>query len=209
MKAKLIINADDYGMLPLFNKGILELVQKNIVTSMSVLIARKHIKPEKILHFKNISVGLHLELKEKTSTKEIENQIRKFKKRLNQLPSHLDGHQHCHLTKNNLSKVIKVAKKYNLPVRSRFDEDRKIIKKAGIKTPNQFISWHPSRKEKMFQDLKNIKSGIVELACHPGYYDKKCRYPYNKQHEEELKILKGIEFKKAIGKLKLANYKKI
>ncbi len=203
---KIIINADDYGLSEKFNKGILELAKKNIISSITVMIDKKHIKSSDLLNFRGISIGLHLELKERTSLREIEDQVKKFKNKFGKFPSHFDGHQHCHLTGGNLFKVIEIAQKYNLPVRSRFTEDREILKKHKIKTPDRFISWHPKRKEKLFKEIKEAEENIVELVCHPGYYDENCKYIYNEQREKELKILKSREFSEMIKRFKLVNY---
>lgn len=203
---KLIINADDFGLARNFNKGILELAQKNIVTSTTVMVKRDFINVEKLKSIDNISIGLHLELKKRSDKKEIEKQVKLFLKLFNQLPSHIDGHQHCHLEKENLSLVIDAAKKFNVPVRSRFPEDRKIIRASNVKTPDEFISWHPERKEKLFEKLEKFSKETAELVCHPGYYDSSCDYPYNKRREEELKILKSNEFQEKIKKFNLINY---
>lgn len=209
MQKYIIINADDYGLSPLFNKGILELAQKNIISSISVMIKRKYANTKELKNLKNISLGLHLELQEKDTQKEIESQLKKFKTKLGQLPSHLDGHKHLHLTKHNLPLVIKIAKKYKLPVRSHLDKDHMILKKSGIKTPDIFISWHPKRREKLFKKLAEIKQKKAELVCHPGYCDKKLKLSYNKQREEELQTLKSRRFKKILNNFKLINYNEI
>lgn len=208
-KPKLIINADDYGLSPKFNKGISELAKNNIVSSVSVMIDRKFIKIDDFKKFEDISIGLHLELKEKSSIKNIEAQLKKFRRKFGYLPSHLDGHKHCHLTDNNIYKVIKVAKKYNFPVRSRFPKDRKILKKYKIKTLDNFISWHSKRKNKLFSNLKNIKAKITELVCHPGYYDKNCDSSYNRQRELELKLLKSRRFKDLLKNFDLISYNEL
>lgn len=206
MNQKLIINADDYGMSPLFDKAIRELANTGIITSTTVLVDKK-IDPAPLLDLENISIGLHLNIKESTSPEDqIEQQISIFGELFSFLPSHLDGHRHCHIDPNNISAVVKIAKKYNLTVRSRFSEDRKVFQKNNIPTPDSFISWHPRRKHLLFQKLKNKQRGITELVCHPGYYDKDCAYPYNERREEELNILKSKEFSCAIQKFQQANY---
>lgn len=170
------------------------------------MIKRKFVKADDLKNFKNISFGLHLELRKKDTIKEIENQIKKFISCFNKLPSHLDGHQHIHLTPANLPKVLTLAKKYNLPVRSRFPEDRNIIRKFGVNTPAQFISWHPKRKHKLWERMANIRTNTTELVCHPGYYDKNCKALYNAQREEELKILKSRQFPQKTKRFKKINY---
>ena len=46
---RLIITADDYGLSPSFNKGILELARKNIISSVSVMIKKKFVFPADFL----------------------------------------------------------------------------------------------------------------------------------------------------------------
>jgi predicted glycoside hydrolase/deacetylase ChbG (UPF0249 family) len=207
MQPNIIINADDYGLAKRFNEGILNLARKKIITSVSVMINRNFINAQELLALQNFSIGLHLELNSKTTRKEIEEQIKKFLTLFQCLPSHLDGHKHCHLTKPNLPLILEIAKKLNFPVRSHFSEDQKIIQKAKVKTPDRFISWHPKRKKKFLQKLDQIQSGTTELVCHPGYFDKNCKYPYNRQREAEMKILKSKEFQKILKNYKQINYR--
>lgn len=208
MSIDIIVNADDYGMSEDFNKGILELIEMGVISSTTVMIFRQYVRPEELLKFKNISIGLHLELGTGTGVEDIENQINIFKKKFKVLPSHIDGHKHCHLREDNFPNVIKIAKKYNIPVRSIFSKNRKIIKKSKIKTPDRLISWHPRRMKKFFERVKNIKN-TTEIVCHPGYFDKNCNYPYNRQRELELEILKSKEFNDIVDNYNIINYKKI
>ena len=203
---KLIINADDWGLSPLFNKGILELVEEGIVTSISVMINHEYIEPKNLLTFPKISIGLHLELGKESEISEIENQVEKFKQLFNRFPSHLDGHQHCHILPGNIENVIAVAKKHSLPVRSRFSEDREFFIKNGIKTPGLFLSWHPKRAEEFIEKIKNINVYIAEIVCHPGHFDENCDYLYNKQREQEFKFLKSPKLLSIISKFKLISY---
>jgi chitin disaccharide deacetylase len=208
-KRKIIINADDYGLSKKFNKGILELIKKGLVTSTTVMVKKEFVEPKDLLRYKNISIGLHLELLLETPEKDIKNQIEKFRKLFGMLPSHLDGHRYYHLLPGNFSKVLKIAKKYKLPVRSASSVDRKTMKDYEIKTPNQFISWHPDRKNKLFKDLRNIMAGTTELLCHPGYFDPKAKTSYNLQREAELKILKSKQFENLIRSFDLITYEQI
>ena len=67
---KLIINADDFGFRPLFNKMILELIEEEAVTSTSVMVdeidfeqkeqVKKLIQLAKKHH---LSIGLHVYFK--------------------------------------------------------------------------------------------------------------------------------------------------
>ena len=205
-KIRLIINADDYGMSPLFNRGILELAQKNIISSLTVMIKRDFIDVTELKNMQNISLGLHLELQADDTPEEMESQIKSFTVKLGCLPSHLDSHHHLHLTKQNLPRVIKIAKKYNLPIRSYLSANRKMIKAAGIKTSDGFIGWHPERIGILEDDFQKLSVSVAELACHPGYYDKNSTSSYNLRREQELTFLKSAKFKAMVKKFKIINY---
>ena len=203
---KLIINADDYGLSKSFNKGILELISNGIVTSVSVMILRPFVFLDDFSNKSNISIGLHLELEGKDVEEEIEKQFDLFKKVFKKYPSHLDGHQHCHIFPENIQIVADFAKKHNIPVRSRFNEDRIFFRKKGLKSPDDFISWHPIGTKKLLDKIRMLKDGTFELVCHPGYYDEKSKEVYNSRRYEELEFLKSDIFKKSIKKFKLINY---
>ncbi len=208
-RGKLIINADDYGLSDKFNKGIIELADKKIISSTSVLIDEQYINPEGIMRH-SASIGLHLNisdsLKKSGIEREIKRQIKKFEILFGKPPSHLDGHNNCHLLPRIFPKVLKVAKRHNLPVRSTNNKNRDAIKKAGIKTPSRLVWWNIKYKHILFRDLREKCQGATELLCHPGYYDPKSKANYNRQREKELTILKSKEFKKLIESLTLINY---
>ncbi len=208
-KKKLIINADDWGLSPLFNKGILDLMKKGIVASTTVMVGREYIEPEKINGLFHISVGLHLELPRNASQKDTELQIEKFADKFGKAPTHLDGHQHCHILPENIENVAEVAKKYSLPVRSRFEGDRKFFSEKKIKTTDLYLGWHPEYFGKFFEELRNVKERVTEIVCHPGYFDRNCSYPYNRQREQELEILSSDAFNEVISDFQLINYKSL
>ncbi|MDO9231207.1 MAG: ChbG/HpnK family deacetylase [bacterium] len=192
-----------------WNRGILELATKKLITSISVMIKRDHIEISDLINLTDISLGLHLELKNNNPKKEIIHQITLFEKKFKRLPSHLDSHRHLHLNESILTEVATVAKDYNLPVRSLFAEKRNLLKKNKIKTPDDYIDWHPDQKNKLFENLTQSTSTVIELVCHPGYFDKNCDYIYNKNRKKELEILKSQTFKKIINRFKLINYSQI
>lgn len=208
---KIIINADDYGLSNEFNRGIVDLIAEGLVKSVTVMINKKHIFPKELVQFPNLSIGLHLEIDDLGSKNSFETQIKKFKSVFKMLPSHLDGHQHCHLKRENRQSVIRLALKYNLPVRSRYSKGRKDLQLNNIKTPDRFIAWQPDKKEDFFNRISLIEEKATEIVCHPGYFDKKhCwKLKYNQQREEEFKILKTLDFKKILTRFKLINYKEL
>ncbi|TXH05379.1 MAG: ChbG/HpnK family deacetylase [Candidatus Moraniibacteriota bacterium] len=204
---KLIITADDYGMSPLFNYGIEELASLGLITGVSVMVKRSYIEPAKLKSL-STTLGLHLELEETSTAEEMQTQIKSFQAMFGQLPAYLDGHQHKHLTPENLPRIVAVAKKLGLPVRSRNSEDRARLKTAGILTPDNFISWHPDRLHVLQERLGTAtKFSVSELVVHPGYFDPACDYPYNQEREAELQLLKSSQFRTFISRFTLTSYR--
>ena len=61
---KLIINADDFGLHPLINKGIIEGHQKGMITSTSIMPSAPCFKEAANLAVQNpeLGIGIHLTL---------------------------------------------------------------------------------------------------------------------------------------------------
>lgn len=61
---KLIINADDFGLHPLINKGIIEGHQKGMITSTSIMPSAPYFKEAANLAAQNpeLGIGIHLTL---------------------------------------------------------------------------------------------------------------------------------------------------
>ena len=206
---KLIITADDYGMSPLFNRGIEELANRGIVTGTPVMIKRKYLTSKGHLKL-CVPLGLHLEFKAGDAPTETEHQIRQFQKRFGQLPAYLDGHLHQHLVDPHFPEVIQAAQKFRLPVRSRQEQDRRLLKKHGIRTPENFISWHPDRLEILTERMSHSTHyTLSELVVHPGYTDPQCTYPYNEKREEELTFLNSPQFQALMAQFVLSSYREL
>ena len=134
-------------------------------------------------------------------------QIECFKKRLGRPPAYLDGHQHQHVTPENIDRVIQAAKRYRLPIRSRLPADRLALKQSGVNTPDNFVSWHPARLPVLAERLdKSQTFPISELVVHPGYYDARCLYPYNQEREAELAFLRSPNFQELVQPFRLVGY---
>ncbi len=205
-RPKLIITADDYGMSPRFNQGMIEAAHAGLITSISVMIKRKYIRKSELLNLA-VSLGLHLELKPSSSYQEIKSQIERFKKRLGQFPAYLDGHQHQHITPENIGRVIRAAKRYHLPIRSRLLADRLVLRRGEVSTPDNFVSWHPERLPVLTERLdKSRVFPVSELVVHPGYHDARCSYAYNQEREAELAFLRSPNFQELIRPFRLVGY---
>src|SRR5436305_2583066 len=135
----LIVNADDFGISPGVNRGIIEAREGGIVTSTSFMprgpaaieaaeYARAH--PQ-------FGVGLHIDLSEwvcrdgnweplyevvsledpQAVRDEIHRQLDRFRDLLGRDPDHVDSHQHAHRNEPVLSVARDLAQQLQIPLR--------------------------------------------------------------------------------------------
>jgi predicted glycoside hydrolase/deacetylase ChbG (UPF0249 family) len=196
----LIINADDFGLSHVFNKTILNLIEKDKITSTTVMIDRVDAKDaEKLAKLKKthkISIGLHLDFAEKATTKEIKRQFDKFESVFGFEPSHLDIHKFHPETHKC---VAGFAKQMKLCCRNHGDAY------TGAKTTNGEVFFGTVTD---FSDIEDWLATLndkesYEILFHPGKYDKDCKSSINKEREQDTKnilklnkILKKLNIKK-------------
>ncbi len=95
-------------------------------------------------------------------------------------PTHLDGHHHMHLHPSLLETTLKVADKYQLPMRyfpfHHGVKEKELIKSSGVKTyPCQTgfyldgvnLEYFTAMKEKYHPNSDQL----LEVMCHPAYVD--------------------------------------
>ena len=127
-------------------------------------------------------------------------------------PTHLDAHHHlqCHPVIREV--MITVAARYKLPLRHFQKEDKDAMLRAGITTPDFFISsfWdEQANVEYLCKTLRLLSSSnsgksVVELMTHPGFSDENaCGSSYYQQRQQELSVLCSSEVKELIDSLKI------
>lgn len=92
-------------------------------------------------------------------------------------PTHLDSHHHAHTFGSNQKVVLKLAEKYNLPIRNNFElsECDDIYFDAGldqvgtIKTDENYNKNIKQLTDTFWDETKDLE--IVEVMCHPAYLD--------------------------------------
>ena len=137
----LIVNADDFGLSPGVNQGILAAHDHGVVTSASVMVrwpaaeaaaAAARSRPR-------LSLGLHIDLGEwffeggdwhplyevvptddpDALTAEVDRQLARFRELVGRDPSHIDSHQHVHREKPLAGIVAGLARRLDVPLRHR------------------------------------------------------------------------------------------
>jgi len=205
----LIINADDFGLSPGVDEGVIVAHERGIVSSASLMVrwpaaveaalsARDH--PE-------LGLGLHIDLGEQeyrdgawlcvyqvvdlkdqsAVADEVARQLDAFRRLVGRNPTHLDSHQHVHRKEPVKSILIERARALAVPLRHfspsvGYRGDFYGQTATGVALPGAVSA------ERLIAVLKSLTPGITELGCHPGL---RCDLVsnYNRERAEEGKAL--------------------
>lgn len=185
----LIVNADDYGLSPGVNRGILAAHDRGIVSSASVMV-RWPSAAEAAADRPGLSLGLHVDVGEWVYrdggwaplysvlseaeaaspialSEEVARQIEAFRRLLGREPTHLDSHQHVHRSDPLRTVLITAAASIGIPLRH-FDSR---VRYCGH-FYGQAAKGEPYPQgittDALCRLLDALPPGITELACHPG-----------------------------------------
>jgi predicted glycoside hydrolase/deacetylase ChbG (UPF0249 family) len=203
----LIVNADDLGLSSGVNAGIVEAHERGIVTSASLMVragaaadavelAREH---------GELAVGLHLDIAEwrfeagewgaayercppddpAAVETECRAQVDAFRELVGRDPTHLDSHQHTHMSEPVASIAARLATELKAPLR-----DRGIRYEGGFYGQTGKGVPYPEgiEPEHLIELIEALPSGWTELGCHPGR-GADTGSPYEAEREIELRAL--------------------
>jgi predicted glycoside hydrolase/deacetylase ChbG (UPF0249 family) len=203
--ATLIITADDYGLWPSYNRGILEAASRGAVDAVSVLVEREHCHPDPLIK-SGVELGLHLDFEGRWGARSamparsaLEIQLDRFSRTFRRWPAYIDGHHHCHARPELASAVADLAKQLAIAVRSVGREHRQLLRERGIPTQDHLIGRLRSGEPQPEPELRNLPRGVTEWFVHPGYADKSSGSTYDKAREEDLSLLLKLSLREAAG----------
>lgn len=203
----LIVNGDDFGASRGINRGIMEVHRRGALTSASLMIAMPAAREAVALAktAPDLGVGLHVALTNEDATPmldfddaracgaAIEAQIGAFRDAMGRLPTHLDTHQNVHRDERLRPLFVEVAARYDLPLREhspvRYFSNFYGQWDDGIAHPE-----HISIESLLHMLRTEIRNGITELSCHPGYIGPEFASPYNIEREIEILTLSDPRF---------------
>jgi chitin disaccharide deacetylase len=203
------VNADDFGLTPGVNRGIIEAHERGIVTSASLMVRHAAAGEAACYGFlhQDLSLGLHFDFGEwqyrggewrsryqvvATDDRErvhIEalHQLEVFRSLMDRNPTHLDSHQHVHKSDPVRSVLLELARSLSVPLR---------ICTSGVQYCGSFYgqyqggSIHPDplTVEGLIRILESLPSGITELGCHPGWPED-LDSDYRDERAQEVRVL--------------------
>lgn len=243
--AKLIVNADDFGMSEGVTLGILKAHVDGIVksTTMMTNMPAAEFASSQMERFLELGVGLHLNLtagkpildnhrtivdkegnflsnKAYDSNElivdaeelyaEYEAQMEKFISLTGKLPTHIDHHHSYTLTNNQIPMMIKLAHKYDLPLRGGYYIEQEKYKFQKVDFSTSFYEEDANTSFFLDDKIDILKSDCVEIMSHPGFVDYYLynNSSYNIQRANELNVLTSREVIDWVidNKVELVNY---
>jgi chitin disaccharide deacetylase len=207
----LIVNGDDFGLSPGVNQGILETHRHGILTSTSLMVNRPAAGAAAALArgATELSVGLHLEfdLPVADARAAVEKQLQRFEQLTGRPPTHFDSHHDTHRDVRVLPHLLEWAGRLGVPVRSHSP----VARFAGF-----YGAWagecHPEHVgvESLLGMLETeVKRGVTELICHPGYVDADLASSYAAVRETEVETLCDPRVRQALeqGGIRLIGFR--
>jgi len=190
----LIVNGDDFGASGGINRGIIQAHRDGILTSASLLVDRPTSVDAAALarQYPDLSVGLHLELDAGDSEAEVvaaqcERQLAGFWELIGERPTHVDSHHAVHHDARVLPHVLALARQARAPTRG-----HSVARHLGSFYGQWGGATHPEQigVEGLLRLLDaEVREGVTELSCHPGYVEPDFRSSYLMERELELRTL--------------------
>jgi chitin disaccharide deacetylase len=197
----LVVNADDFGASRGINRGIAEAHCRGIVTSTSLDVTTPWSGEAASLAraLPNLSVGLHVHVSSRIGESaadltdaescraDLYRQLRHFEELTGHLPTHLDSHHNVHRGARLLPHFLELAKRYRLPLREHSPARywSRFYGRWGGETHLEQISV--GSLVRMLET--EVREGVTELSCHPGYVDPELSSEYSAEREIELQTL--------------------
>jgi predicted glycoside hydrolase/deacetylase ChbG (UPF0249 family) len=183
----LIVNADDFGMTDGVNAGIVEAHERGIVTSASLMVRQGAARAaaEYAAEHPDLAVGLHLDFGqwdyvngewavayEHCDTDDLEAvqheslaQLVLFRQLLDRDPTHIDSHQHVHMSEPVASVAARHAAGLEVPLRGqriRYEGGFYGQTGKGEPVPEAITT------DALLAIIRSLDPGWTEIGCHPG-----------------------------------------
>lgn len=200
MDRRLIITADDFGLWPSYDAGMLDALRADLVDAVSVMVLRLGSLPEELREWGG-AVGLHVEAGADGSLRgreEVERQLEAFAGLVGEPADYLDGHHHCHAEPPVAGDVAELAAELDLPVRPVSEQHRALLRRAGVRTPDRLIGRYEQSEPVLPAELDALGPGWTEWMVHPGRADPASGSSYDAGRGEDLTALRGLQLPEGV-----------
>jgi predicted glycoside hydrolase/deacetylase ChbG (UPF0249 family) len=212
----LIVNADDLGLCDGVNAGIVEAHEGGIVTSASLMVRKPGAAAAARLASDrpSLAVGLHIDIgrwdyesgewkvayescspdDEEATEAECRGQLEAFRELLERDPTHLDSHQHTHMSEPVASVAERLASELGVPLRG-----HRIRYEGGFYGQSSRGEPYPEGVDvdSLIRLIHALEAGWTELGCHPGI-GVESESSYGAERERELRTLCDARVRDAI-----------
>jgi predicted glycoside hydrolase/deacetylase ChbG (UPF0249 family) len=214
----LIVNADDFGQSAGINRGVIAAHERGIVTSASLMV--RWPAAEAAADFgrahPDLGVGLHVDLGEwvyrdeewvplyevvssddhGAVAEEAASQLATFRRLVGKDPTHLDSHQHVHMSGPARAILTGMALDLAIPLRRcsphvRYQGDFYGQTGTGVPLDDALTV------DRLIELIRALPPGMTELACHPGAGDDPSMV-YNRERALEVECLCNPRVRAAI-----------
>ncbi len=212
----LIVNADDLGLSPGVNAGIAAAHDDGIVTSASLMVRKPAAAATAALarEHPSLAVGLHIDIGQwdyeegewKVAYErcalddaaavecECRAQLDAFRRLIGRDPTHLDSHQHTHMSEPVASVAERLADELAVPLRG-----RAVRYEGGFYGQSGRGVPYPEgiSVERLVELIESLPAGWTEMGCHPGI-GLSDESSYSAEREREVEVLRDPRVRAAI-----------
>jgi predicted glycoside hydrolase/deacetylase ChbG (UPF0249 family) len=193
----LIVNADDFGLSPGINEGIVEAHGRGIVTSASLMVGALGATAAAVRagKYPDLSLGLHFVEPEGVdlddpaqAARAFAIQLERFRELVGSDPTHVDSHHHVHAESRRMATFSALVAPLGVPLR----HDGRV----------PYIGGFYAQSERGVTDLRHVSreflvevvgnepvEGFSELGCHPARVTGDFSSSYLREREAELRTL--------------------
>ena len=187
---RLLIVADDYGLAPAYDAGIVAAARAGAIDAAGAMVLRRP-NPGPLLETV-VEVGLHLELDRGS----LEHQLDLFERDFGRPPAYIDGHHHGHAEQGPAAlAVARLGARLQLPVRSVSSRHRRLLRCLGVPTADRLVGRLDQDEPALPAVLRDwlggggAPAGATEWMVHPGDPDPGSGSAYDRGRGEDLALL--------------------
>ena len=196
MPRLLIVNADDFGLSPGVNAGIIEAHTHGVVTSTSLMVDRPGAEAAaELAHgHPSLSVGLHfddrgVDFEDRAEvSRAFGAQLERFRRLIGAEPTHVDSHHHSHAQGDRMVLFSELVAPLGVPLRH--DGRVKHLGAFWGQSDSGATALDNVRPRFLLELIRtDVSDGFNEIGCHPARVTGDFASSYLEARETELETL--------------------